>query len=325
MVRLRVVGLSAPYRSGLRDGWAWALNRAKEVGFSLTRNSNPVEVDRFLSRVVQEAFDEGERQYKVTLAIVAVQRKLCISGSLLRATWTAMKGWKSLRPSRPRVPVTRWILEAMVLVGLMEGAECRGAARKEWWSAALGWWLAFEGLLRPVEVLRLQRKHLVFPEDALTGPDPNLVVVIEEPKTKRVWNKQFVVCTEPGLIQWLQWWAQQMRPNDFLVCMSRHSWSRRLLAVCNSLKLEDVGYTLSSFRSGGATYQFRQHGNFSVLQFKGRWKSAATVQFYIQGAMAAHATCAAGAEAAERVRFVRAGSQWLERVPGQTAARLLRP
>ena len=45
MVRLRVVGLSAPYRSGLRDGWAWALNRAKEVGFSLTRNSNPVEVD----------------------------------------------------------------------------------------------------------------------------------------------------------------------------------------------------------------------------------------------------------------------------------------
>ena len=29
--------------------------------------------------------------------------------------------------------------------------------------------------------------------------------------------------------------------------------------------------------------------------------------------MAAHATCAAGAEAAERVRFVRAGSQWLER------------
>ena len=47
-----------------------------------------------------------------------------------------------------------------------------------------------------------------------------------------------------------------MRPNDFLVCMSRHSWSRRLLAVCNSLKLEDVGYTLSSFRSGGATYQF---------------------------------------------------------------------
>ena len=133
MVRLRVVGLSAPYRSGLRDGWAWALNRAKEVGFSLTRNSNPVEVDRFLSRVVQEAFDEGERQYKVTLAIVAVQRKLCISGSLLRATWTAMKGWKSLRPSRPRVPVTRWILEAMVLVGLMKGAERRGAARKEWW------------------------------------------------------------------------------------------------------------------------------------------------------------------------------------------------
>lgn len=283
-----------------------------------------MKLNRFLSRVVQEAFDEGERQYKVTLAIVAVQRKLSISGSLLRATWTAMKGWKSLRPSRPRVPVTRWILEAMVLVGLMKGAECRGAARKEWWSAALGWWLAFEGLLRPVEVLRLQRKHLVFPEDALTGPDPNLVVVIEEPKTKRVWNKQFVVCTEPGLIQWLQWWAQQMRPNDFLVCMSRHSWSRRLLAVCNSLKLEDVGYTLSSFRSGGATYQFRQHGNFSVLQFKGRWKSAATVQFYIQGAMAAHATCAAGAEAAERVRFVRAGSQWLERVPGQTAARLLR-
>ena len=49
------------------------------MGFSLTRNSNRVEVYKFLSRVVQEVFDEGERRYKVSLAIVAVQRKLCQS------------------------------------------------------------------------------------------------------------------------------------------------------------------------------------------------------------------------------------------------------
>ena len=46
------------------------------------------------------------RHYKVTLAVVAVQRKLCIFGAMLRATWCALRGWETLLASRSRIPDT---------------------------------------------------------------------------------------------------------------------------------------------------------------------------------------------------------------------------
>ena len=90
------------------------------------------------------------RHYKVTLAVVAVQRKLCIFGAMLRATWCALRGWETLLASRSRIPVTRWVLEALVLAGLVQGLEEQGRHRREWWASALGWWLAFESPLRPL-------------------------------------------------------------------------------------------------------------------------------------------------------------------------------
>lgn len=79
---------------------------------------------------------------------------------MLRATWCALRGWKTLLASRSRIPVTRWVLEALVLAGLAQGLEEQGRHCREWWASALGWRLAFESLLRPSEVLR---RDLVFP------------------------------------------------------------------------------------------------------------------------------------------------------------------
>ena len=147
-------------------------------------------------KILCSTFEGGEKLHKVTLAVLAVQRKLRVSGALLKSTWAAIKGWKLTRPTRPRVPITRYLLEALVVAGFSRGAGDIGLRRRRWFGAALGWWLAFDALLRPAEVLRLRHCDLAFPNSELHGPDPNLVVVIRNPKTRRVWKTQFVLCTE---------------------------------------------------------------------------------------------------------------------------------
>lgn len=68
--------LSQAYRRNLREGWAWAAEEFRQRGFRLFAFSDPVQLDRVLEKVIQGAYDEGEKCYKVRLAVVAVQRKL---------------------------------------------------------------------------------------------------------------------------------------------------------------------------------------------------------------------------------------------------------
>ena len=81
-------------------------------------------------------------------------------------------------------------LEALVLAAFSKGYNSRGATRERWWAAALGFWLGFECLLRPGEVLGLRVRYVVVPEDMLAGPDAGVVLVIQTPKTRRVWRRQ---------------------------------------------------------------------------------------------------------------------------------------
>ena len=52
------------------------------------------------------------------------------------------------------------------------------------------------------------------------------------------------------------------------------------------LEIPPMTFTLSSFRAGGATAHFLEHENIGTLQFRGRWKSTATLYHYVSGSMA---------------------------------------
>lgn len=289
MVRLGAVGLSRSYRRSLREAGWWLVALVETLGFTITRDTPPHLVDRILERAVEAAHRDGERLHWVTLGVLSLQKKLKLSGPLLRGTWAAVRGWKQLLPSRSRVPITKYCLDGVLLVMLAEGRLVEGKERLIWWSAALGSWLSFSCLLRPSELLRLRVNDISFPEVAEVGDvDPGLVVVIREPKTRRVWKSQFVLSYDGALVAWLRWWVAGLPRNALLFSLSRYLWAARLQMACSRLSLEECRFTLGSFRSGGATYMFRQNQNLGALQFAGRWKSATTLQHYLHTAFSAH-------------------------------------
>lgn len=288
MVRLRDVGLSKSYRRSLREAGREMLQRLHRRGFAVTAKTPAPTLDRWLETIVEEARVCGERLYKLTLGVLALQRALNISGHLLRGTWRAIQGWRSLAPVRSRTPITAFCLEGVVLKSLLEGWQEEGWQRLLFWSSSLALWLGFAALLRPGEVLKLRVGDVSFSTGGGRGSvDPGFVLVVQSPKTKRIWHKQFVLRKDERLERWLRWWVQDTPRTWLLFPLTRYVWNKHFGIVLQNLGLGHCNYTLGSLRVGGATHLFRKNSNLGELQFLGRWASSNTLQFYLQGAFAA--------------------------------------
>ena len=269
------------------------------------------------------AYEMGERRYWVVLGVLSLQRHLRIAGPLLRNTWTLLRGWRRLEPIRSRVPMAFHVLQALLLTALARGFHYRGALRAEYWSVMLGAWLAFDALLRPGEVDVLTIGDLFFPEGAELGQGVSLVVGIRSPKTRRVWQHQFAMVTDPALILWLGWWCAGGLPKQRVLRVARRRWQVIFQSLLEELGLQACHFTLGSLRAGGATHQFRVHRNVGQLQFAGRWSKPDTLKHYLQEALSVQVFSQAPAEARALVERVNWHSFRLSRPPSQALAELL--
>lgn len=289
MVRLRSLGLSSTYRRGLRDAGYSLLNRVHRLGGVLDKHTPIRRVDRWLERAVEVAYEEGESVQWMVLGVLSLQRAFRISGSGLKGTWLAIKNWKASLPHHTRVPLSRSGMEALVLTMFASGASSCGYDRRTWWACALATWLSFVCLLRPGETLKLRVDDLTFPDgSSLVEGAAGLVVVVRNPKTKRIWKTQFVLCSENPLIQWLAWWVRGIPRHQWLFPLTRYVWNTRFNSGLDRLALRSCGFTLGSLRTGGATYHFRVHQNLALLQYHGRWASSDTLKYYLHSAMSVH-------------------------------------
>ena len=130
-------------------------------------------------------------------------------------------------------------------------------------------------------MLALRVADIVFPQGG-GEYDLGAVVVIRAPKTRSVWRTQFVLVEDMALVAWLKWWCAGKHGKDRVFGVSMVWWGKALRSVCAALGVGHVGYTLGSLRSGGATKHFRRHGNLGYLQYLGRWRSARTLESYLQ-------------------------------------------
>lgn len=325
MVRLRSAGLSRTYRRNLREAGFWLLALVQRLGKTLTRDDPPHVVDRWLERAVDAAYQDGEKLYLVNLGIVAIQRTFKLSAPLLRGAWAAVRGWKSLLPSRSRVPITKYRLECLILRALSRGWSEEGIIRRRWWSAALAWWLGFVCLLRPGELLNLRMGDISLPEgDESVFHVLGAVVIIRRPKTRRIWREQFVVCNDHALIRWLVWWTRDLTVSSSLFNLSRHMLVNHFKLLTDELGLAPCNYTLSSLRAGGATDHFQRNRNLGELQYLGRWKQPSTLQYYLHEAYAIHVTRQQFRGHSERLEMLHAQVHLLERPPPRSLSVLVR-
>ncbi|CAE7273945.1 rluB [Symbiodinium sp. CCMP2592] len=131
-----------------------------------------------------------------------------------------------------------------------------------------------------------QDLDLTFPDGCAEELEAGgLVITIRKPKTRRLWQTQFVLVKDLCLIRWLRWWTAGTRHDRILFRVARRQWSRLFAEGLGRLHLGDRGFTLSSLRSGGATWHFRVYENLPKLQYMGRWSRPDTLKYYLHEAM----------------------------------------
>ena len=303
--RLRDAALTAEYRRGLRHAAVWILEVAARLGRPVSKRSSSRALDAALEAAVDWAYQNHEKLYRVTLGVLGVQRHFQVSGPLLRQTWGSIRAWRTLQPVRSRVPVTYAVLTALLVVLMSRSAREQARGREQWLCSMLASWLSFEALLRPGEAHNLHVEDILLPDSGVTSQgDEGLVITIRRPKTRRVWRAQFVLVKDEALIRWMRWWVKDARPHRRLFRVGRRTWAQQVAEGFASLDLGDRGYTLSSFRGGGATNMFRRHMNLAQLQYHGRWARQETLKAYLQEAFSVQVAASASTVARERIALV---------------------
>ena len=314
--RLRNAALSSEYRRGLREAGAWLLSMALYLGAPLKRSSPPGLVDRWLEKCVDHAFATGEKLYRVTLGVLGAQRALNIAGPLLRSTWSAIRGWRALQPVKSRVPISRMLLQALLITSLARGNAESGRTREIWWSSMLACWLCFEGLLRPGELCQLRVADIDLPMDGWEATENvGMILTVRKPKTRRIYHTQFVLTKNVSLIRWMSWWMQGLDPGRKVFCMGRRLWANLFSQGLSRIGAADKGFTLGSLRGGGATHHFRVHENLGRLQYHGRWSRSETLRFYLHEALAAQVDARLSRESRSLVASVLAHLHVLDQPP----------
>ena len=167
------------------------------------------------------------------------------------------------------------ILAALVSLSLMWG----------WPQFAALSMLAWTCLLRPIEFLSASRRHLVLPSDLLRSLPPYFLQ-IPNPKTRNTSAKQQsargddhdtwrLLCAVFG----------NHRPEDKLWPATPAKFRKLFDFIMGELGLADL--TPASFRGGGATALLEETENPPLVQRRGRWLNARTMDIYLQELQAA--------------------------------------
>ena len=233
------------------------------------------EADQLLADFGQQAYDTGLSlsDFSETVnAVIDLQRSWRRS---IQKAWDVARSWKTLAPALSHQPVPAIVLLAMQSLALLWG----------WWdlSGCLG--LAFMGLLRPNELLKLTRQDLVLPEQAY-NPPARLYINIPHSKTSaRGARHQHVRIDDSVLIPFISALWTGAPCSHQLLGMSPYLFRKRwdqLLDFLGVPHSHGAGLTPAGLRAGGATFFFTELEDIEQVRWKGRWLSSRMLEIYLQ-------------------------------------------
>lgn len=228
-------------------------------------------LSEYLEEYIIGMFVAGHTRQAAAETLNVVAQRFGWLRSSLAGPWNLLKTWDTLEPVRHHPPIPRQVLFAAVTTALVW----------EWHHFAALMVLGFFALLRPSELIGLQRADLALPADH--WETDVTYVRIGNPKTRfRGARAQHVRVDEPGISTWLNSMLRSLPPWRRIWQGSLASFKKRFELVQKEV-LHDVVFLPSSLRPGGATFLFRSWGeNLVRLQWRGRWRSYRMLEIYVQ-------------------------------------------
>jgi len=267
------------------ESWLWCTHGTT---VEATR-SDPPALDAALAEYGQVLWNGGEPQSGFPELLNCIAKRWSALKGHLRSAWDVRTAWQHLEPGQNKAPVPPQLVRAIVSVAALWG----------WLEVAAIVALAFEGSLRPGDVLGLCRHDVRFVEEH-GGLRPDVFVVLRTAKTAFThgarWQHVRICC--PTVIALLRH-AVANRPGNAHVFTCAGSLPQRARALAARFQAlveflgcpygQQRGFVFSGLRAGGTTALFECTGDLALTRWRGRWDAWRSMEHYIQELAAATA------------------------------------
>ena len=241
-------------------------------------------IDRMLSDYVQHLFDSDLPYNHASYAIYGCQwMRPDLKGHLLN-TDQLLRAWDKDRFKESHPPMT-WEVAVVLSVTM---------ARSGFHAHAIALLLAFDCYLRVSELVNLERRDVILPNDSRAGSiAPGMALRLAHTKTG---PNQWVELKRPQVCKLVNAWlthpsavgsSQRARVFPF----SAHQFRDLLKLACHVNGVSGNGYTPHSLRHGGATCDYIGGANLNDVLFRGRWEATKSAKVYLQTGRARLALC----------------------------------
>ena len=281
--------LSAGYRLRLRKALSllqsWV--EGKGVPF-LSLGADAFRTSQLLSDFSQFCYSTGRAYWVALYATLGVQTIWRQLRGNIRVAWDALQTWKLSRPVISRVPLRMEVITCLSHYALMASVWLDPGRAAVWATFAGILRLAFHGLMRPRELFDLKRGDIRLPSP---GAFRNLqagVIVIRDPKNRaNAGRLQTRLLRDDLCLRWTSWLLAGTPSDAYVWPFSKDMLGKCLLGALTYFGIQDLGFTLSSFRAGGATALLESGVPVSTIKHSGGWSADKTLSSYLQEAEAA--------------------------------------
>ena len=256
-------------RSRYREAQRLLLQFWKKNG---TRPTSPQQVDDGVAAFIEHTWRQHGSLLLVNNVIAAVPFFMPRLAGKLKLCWKLQKTWLKLEPNVRAMPLSP------LLAAAFAGAFC-------WWGLPrIGALLAlgYAAFLRTGEILGLRRRDVRYFERR------NVVVIaLHHTKTgQRHGQSELAVVRSETAVRLVKQHILPLALDEIILGVDRAEFYRLFRRVVCALHLEQERVTLYSFRRGGATHDFLEHGSMEMTLLKGRWATARSARVYVQDAVA---------------------------------------
>ena len=317
--------LSLGYRRRLQVAVHMLESWANSNGFNLRGSIKSVKlINELLVSYCQFCYDSGKAYWVALYAVLGIQTIARALKGQLRAAFDSLQTWKLSMPIHSRLPLRHEIVVALSHYSIMAALSLDTGRAEVWLLFAGVLRLFFFGLLRPKEFLSLDRKDVRLPSAGAFRNLSSGVVIVRDPKNRAHSGRlQARLLRDPACVAWLSWVLALLPDSSRIWPYSCEVFIQLFQRALSFFELGATGFSLGSFRAGGATALLESGMAISQIKFCGGWSADKTLCSYLQEAESALTLIQLSASAAHRLEKALTALSHLELPPPVAPATLL--
>ena len=235
--------------------------------FAIPMPTSGYSLDSVVTKWVLYMYQEGEPAGTTGDGLSGLQHFLPSVRRSLNGSWRVFKAWRAHELPAQAPPFPELICDALVGLALQVGLLGLAAA------IAVG----YHCCLRSGEIFALLCEHVICDEKA------GAVVL---PKTKKgIRDCVSIECSRVAALCFRR--VVRLQPGESFMGLTPQKARSVLKELLHVLNLQRFEFRWYSIRRGGATSQFRAHGQMEKILVRGRWESSRTARLYLTDGVAA--------------------------------------